>query len=69
MGAWMMVLIQQVPEIHDRRVFEDRSSEHQASKLAHRSDLVQRLFHGWIQRHPNDVKEARIQLGAKPWLQ
>lgn len=47
------MLLQQVPEIHDCRVFGGRSADRQASKLAHRSDLVQRFFHGWIdQREP-----------------
>lgn len=43
-----LMLLQQVPEIHDCRVFGDRSAESQTSKQAHRSDLVQRLFHDWI---------------------
>ena len=43
-----LVLLQQVPEIHDRCVFGDRSADRQTSELAHRSDLVQRLFHRWI---------------------
>ncbi len=35
-----LVLLQQVPEIHDRRVFGDRRAERQPSKLAHRGDIV-----------------------------
>lgn len=40
-----LMLIQQAPKTHNCCVFQDRSAELQSSKLAHRSSLVQRLFH------------------------
>ena len=39
-----LMLLQQVPKIHDRCVFGNRRAERQTSKLTHRSNLVQRLF-------------------------
>lgn len=36
-----LMLLQQAPEIHDRRVFGNRRAERQSSKLACQSDFVQ----------------------------
>lgn len=58
-----LVLLQQVPEIHDRRVFGDRSAERQSRKLAHRSDLVQRLFHGWVAQREPVLQQVNAQHG------
>ncbi|KIY42037.1 hypothetical protein TZ03_04830 [Pseudomonas sp. 10-1B] len=41
-----LMLLQQVPEIHDRRVFGNRRAERQSSKLAHQkgTDLFLKLL-------------------------
>ena len=57
------MLLQQVPEVHDRRVFGDRSAERQTSELAHRSDLVQRLFHGGIAQREPILQQVNAQHG------
>ncbi|MNR11908.1 hypothetical protein D3C85_1282300 [compost metagenome] len=61
------MLLQQVPEIHDGGVFGDRSAERQASKLAHRSDLVQRLFHGGVAQREPVLQQVNTQHGFQ-WV-
>ena len=47
------MLLQQVPEVHDRGVFGDRRAELQACELTHGSDFIKRFFHGRVaQREP-----------------
>lgn len=64
-----LMLLQQVSEIHDCRVFGDWGAERQTSKLPHRSDLVQCFFHGWVAQREPVLQQVNAQHGFQwVWL-
>lgn len=42
------MLLQQVPEVHDRGVFRNRRAQCQMRELTHGRDFVECFFHGRI---------------------
>lgn len=62
-----VALLQQVSEIHYRRVFRDRNAERQTSKLAHRSDFVQPFFHGRVAQREPALPQMNAQHGFQ-WV-
>lgn len=60
------MLFQQMPVIHHRGVLWGRGAECQPCRLAHRGDLLQRFFHGWIASEIN-IAEVDAQHGFQ-WI-
>jgi hypothetical protein len=58
-----LMLLQQVPEVHDRGVFRDRRAQRQACELAHGGDFVQRFFHGRITQGEPVLQQVNTQHG------
>ncbi|MNZ50815.1 hypothetical protein D3C78_686140 [compost metagenome] len=57
------MLLQQVPEVHDRGVFRDRRAQGQVRKLAHGRDFIQRFFHGRIAQREPVLQQVNAQHG------
>lgn len=57
------MLLQQVPEVHDRSVFRDRRAQRQACELAHGRDFVERFFHGRIAQGEPVLQQMDAQHG------
>lgn len=62
-----LMLLQQVPEIHDCRILGDRSAERQPGKVAHRRDLVKRFFNGWVAQRKPVLQQVSTQHGFQ-WV-
>lgn len=58
-----LMLLQQVPEVHDRGVFGDRRAQRQACELAHRRDFVERFFYGRITQGEAVLQQMDAQHG------
>ena len=60
-----LMLLQQVPEVHDRGVFRNRRTQRQACKLAHGGDFVARFLHGGIAQGKPVLQQMNAQHGLQ----
>ena len=58
-----LMLLQQVPEVHDRGVFGDWRAQRQACELAHGRDFVERFFHGRVAQGEPVLQQMDAQHG------
>lgn len=58
-----LMLLQLVPELHDRGVLGDRRAQGQACELAHRRDLVQRFLHRRVAERKSVLQQVNAQHG------
>lgn len=60
-----LMLLQQVPEVHDRGVFRDRRAHPQMRELAHVRDFIQRLLHARIVQGEPVLHQVNAQHGCQ----
>lgn len=58
-----LMLLQQVPEVHDRGVFGDWRAQRQECELAHGRDFVERFFHGRVAQGEPVLQQMDAQHG------
>ena len=62
-GRRQLMLLQQVPEVHDRGVFRYRGAQVSGCKLAHGRDFVERFFHGRVAQGEPVLQQMNAQHG------
>lgn len=62
-----LMLLQQVPEVHDRGVFRDRRAQCQTRELTHGRDFVECFFHGRIAEGEPVLQQVNAQHGFQ-WV-
>ena len=66
-GRRQFMLLQQVPEVHDRGVFRDRRTQCQTRELTHGRDFAERLLHGRITQGKPILQQVNAQHGFQ-WV-